>query len=290
MFAIKRCICLALFLLLLSACSAPVSETTPTPKGTYTPDPSYTWWVNPTPTPDPTPSPEPTPTPEPSPEPTPFLSYEDYFSQEIDYGSIFDEENCYYDHVEWVRDPGPAVTLAQELVSDDSMSLIPKSLHYVADRCLYVFWAGNEEGVYLYRLYYPTETLDLIYTIPAEEFEEKYYYTPRTETTAYMLNCQVGERRCLIGGVAPCTNQLYQWGTFNLEFLALLDEMAAHKEDYPQYNWGRFPDEDLVPFVESDHAEEQLYLRIYCCINAATGEYREKTSSSYGEDQYEVQW
>lgn len=271
------------FALLLTACVTPTSEPTPTPA----PTPVFTWWVN---------TPEPTPPPEPTPEPTPFLSYEDYFAQTIDYGSIFEDTegvDSYYGHVEWLSEADPDVlSLVQERIPDDTLGLIPKTMRSVADRCLYVFWAGNEEGAYLYRLYGPTETLDLIYTIPKEEFEEKYFYTPQTEATVSVLwdlDCQVGERVCLLTGVGARTNQLYEWGTENPEFLALFDKMFAHQEDYPQYNWGQ-PYEDLIWRAESEHDEERLYLHIYRCINAATGEYREKTSNIYGPDQYEVQW
>lgn len=225
---------------------------------------------------------------------TSFLSYEDYFAQTIDYGSIFDEENCYYDHVEWIAEDDPAIALAQRLV-EDTLGLIPITMNSVADHCVYSFWAGNEEGASIYRLYYPTKTLDCIYSITAEELKEKYYYTPKTEVTVYILklrdiDCQVGERVCLIRGIAPRTNQLFEWGTVNPEFLALFDEMASHKEEYPQYKWGEVPYDEIVPWIEANHAGEQLYLRIYRCVNAATGEYREKTSATYGEDQYEVQW
>ena len=282
----------ALFLMLiLSACGMPTADPTPTTP----PQPTSTWWS------DPTPAPAPTPTSEPAPEPTPFLSYEDYFAQTIDYGSIFEDAEgveYYYDHVEWMNEANPTVlALVQEMIPNDTLGLIPKTMKSVADRCLYVFWAGGEEGAYLYRFYAPTETLDLVCTIPEEEFAEKYFYTPQTEATSFLLNmwdldCRIGERVCLLSEVGPRTNQLYEWSTANPRFLALFDEMAAHKEDYPLYDWDGMSYDELVPLIESSNWEiwEEPFLRVHHCINAATGEYQEKESHSHGNDQYEVQW
>lgn len=275
----------ALFLLfILSACTAPMAKTTPSlePAPSEFPPPRVTWWVS-------------APTPEPTPEYTPFPSYEDFFSQVVDYGSMFDEEEHDYGHFERIEADNPVIALVQEQITDDTLGLIPKTMKWVIDRCLYIFWAGNENGAYLYRLYSPTETLDLIYAIPAEEFEEKYFYTPQTEATVSILNvwgldCQVGERVCLLVGVGARGNQFYEWATANPEFLALFDEIFAHKEDYPQYDWDGCSYDDLAFYVECDHAEEQLYLNIYRCVNSATGEYREKTSKIFSADQYEIQW
>lgn len=106
------------------------------------------------------------------------------------------------------------------------------------------------------------------------------------------LECQIGERVCLLTSVGPRTNQLYEWCTANPEFLALFDEIFAHQEDYPQYDWDAVSYDDMVPLIESSNWElwEDPFLRINRCINALTGEYREKQSHTYGADQYEVQW
>ena len=274
----------ALFLLfILSACTAPTVKTTsslePTPSELS--PPQVTWQVN-------------TPTPEPIPEYTPFPSYEDFFSQVVDYGSMFDEEEHEYGHHERVEADDPIIAWVQDQIPEDTLDLIPKTMNWIIDRCLYVFWAGNEEGAFIYRLYLPTETLDLIYTIPTEEFETRYFYTPQTEVTATILNlyfgldCQVGETICLFSGVGGRGNLFYEWSTANPEFMALFDEIAAHGEDYPEYDWSQ-PYEDLIFRAECDNTENQ-FLHIYRCINAATGEYRERTSTLYGPDQYEIQW
>lgn len=281
----KRTICVLLCLLLtLTACGTPAAEVTPTPE--------------PTPTTEVISTPEPTPIPtEIQPEETPFPSYEDFFAQVIDYGSMFDEEEHEYGHHERVAEDDPVIAWVKEQIPEDTLGLIPKTMNWVIDRCFYVFWAGNEEGAYLYRLYSPTETLDLIYTIPKEEFEEKYFYTPQTEATAYFFRSSeypdgaIGQKICLLREVDPRSNQLYEWSCYNPEFLAKFDEMAAHREDYPQYNWDWSYDE-LVPLIESNNWErwEEPFLYIGRCINAATGEYREREIDTYSPDRYEIQW
>lgn len=217
----KVCVLFCL-LLLLSSCASPAAEVTPTPEETDTPMPAYTWWVIPD------------PTPEPTPEPTPFLSYEDYFAQRIFFGTDMDDRDIYFEHVRRSQDyVAPGLAFAQERL-EDTEGLIPKTLTWVADRSLYVFWAGTEENLSLYRLYLPSESLECLYTIPAEDMEN-YYYVPQSETAAHWVDGQVGERVCLLGGTGTYSNYEFFWGHYNKDFLEAYDYVMSNPEEYPQY-------------------------------------------------------
>lgn len=172
------------------------------------------------------PSGVPTPTPAESEAPQ-GLSYEEYFSQRRRYGDVYYGEN----ELKNATEDHAAVCLAQEL--------LPK--HYIplsgaiAEDCLYTFWALNEEGAYLYRLYCPTETLDLVEHIPQEELEASYIYTPQTEAVAKWLGVNVGEAVSLLTGVLPYSNREMIWVSYDREFLERCDGVMASPEDYPDY-------------------------------------------------------
>lgn len=258
-------------LLLLTSCGSPAAEVTPTP--------------------EPTPTEEVTPTlAGPQPTESPFLSYEEYFAQRIEFIDT-DSDEPYFPPVGWnsyasTPEAAPVLALAQELVIEDTLGWIPLTLSYTPDGSLYAFWAGTEEGASLYRLYYPTKTLDLIYTISAEEVA-RYYYTPQTEATAYLfrsnkhLDGVVGEQVCLMGHVEIYTNQEFLWGSYDPEFLALFDDMATHKEDYPQYPWESESYDDVASWVEGE-----LSWRLCHYFNATTGEYRVRRDRFYGGHYY----
>lgn len=265
-----------LFLLLFSACGEFVANVTPTPE----------------PTPTVTPAETPTPTPEPS-----FLTYEEFFSQEMDYGSMFDGIERDYGIFRYLQADDPAIAEVQAKISDDTLGLVSRTLTYIVDDCFSVFWAGNEEGAYLYRYYFPSETLDLIYTVPKEEFEENYFYTPQTEDCVkfllelFGLECQVGERVCLICGVNARGNQFYEWRTANPKFLKQYDEIVAHKEDYPQIPWNTLVDYEKAFYVEREISRvEVVKFCVAHCINTVTNEYRNKPSGAFSGDMYEIQW
>lgn len=267
----KHLICPVLFFLLLSACGALSAEVTPTPEPTPT---TVTATSSPSPV-------------EPSPEATPFLSYEDYFAQRIEYmGTASDAP--YFPPVGtnvYVSNPeaAPGLALAQELVTEDTLEWIPRTLSYTPDGSLYVFWAGTEEGAHLYRLYYPTKALDTIYTISKEDLDT-YYYTPQTEATASLLRCQAGESVCLMGYAEIFSNQEFLWGSYDPAFLALFDDIMTHKEDYPQYEWDKLNYEDVSDLYVEPNSGLTLDLCHY--FNNATGEYTVKGDATYGVHDY----
>lgn len=275
----KRLGCfLLIFLFLLSSCSNPSAEVTPepTPGSTYTPLPKPTGGATPS-------------TPKPTPPEDSSLSYEDFFAQRIEYIDV-NAPDPYFSPVGWdgrksSLDIAPALTLIGELVVD-TLGWAPRTVDYTPDGSLYVFWAGTEEGASLYRLYYPTKTLECLYSITAEEVE-RYYYTPQTEATAYLFRSNehpdgvIGEQVCLMGYVDIYTSQEFLWGSYDSEFLALFDDMAAHKEDYPQYPWENESYDDVAFWVEGEFS-----LKLCHYFNAATGEYRVQGDRFYGSHDY----
>lgn len=277
--SMKRIACLGLLILiLLSACSSPSVEVTPESPHTPSALPTATWWVA-------------APTLQPTPPEDSSLSYEDFFAQKIEYIDTNSDEP-YFSPVDWnlyasTPEAAPGLALAQELVTEDTLGWIPLTLSYTPDGCLCAFWAGTEEGASLYRLYYPTKTLECLYSITAEEVEQRYYYTPQTEDTAYLFRSNehpkgvVGERVCLMGYVDIYTNQEFLWGSYDPDFLTLLDDMSAHKEDYPQYPEWFWDTGDIVDWVEGE-----LSLKLCHYFNAATGECRVRKDSFYGAHNY----
>ena len=204
----RLCFILLSLLLLLTACYTPAMEVTPKP-------------TLPADTPQVV-SPTPLPTPEPTPASTPFPSYEEYFSQRIYYGSEMDDDGLFERHLSHNKeDISPGVALAQELVAKDPLGMIPKTLEWVADRCLYAFWAGGEEDLIFYRLYAPSRTLECLYTVPEEDLEN-YFYTPQTEIVADWLGGQVGMKICLIRNVSLYSNYEYLWWVHNKNFWSTL--------------------------------------------------------------------
>lgn len=167
----------------------------------------------------------PTPTPAESEEPQ-ALSYEEYFSEPRDYGDVYYGEN----ELKNATEDNVAVLLAQELLPKHYIPL----LGAIADDCLYTFWAINEDGAFLYRLYCPTETLDLVTEIPQTELEKNYIYTPQTEAVANWLGVNAGEAVSLLTGVLPYSNREIIWGSYNREFLERCDAVMASPEDYPE--------------------------------------------------------
>lgn len=268
----KHLICPVLFFLLLSACGALSAEVTPTPEPAPT---TVTATSSPSPV-------------EPSPEATPFPSYEDYFAQKIEYIDTNSDEP-YFSPVGWnvyasTPEASPGLTLAQELVAGDTLGWIPLTLSYSSDGNLYAFWAGTDEGASLYRLYYPTKTLECLYSISAQELETLYYYTPQTEATACLLDCQVGDRVCLMGYAEIFSNQEFLWGSYDPAFLALFDDITAHKEDYPQYEWDKLNYEDVSDLYVEPNSGLTLDLCHY--FNNETGEYTVKGNATYGVHDY----
>lgn len=225
--------------------------------------------------------------------PTPFPSYEDYFAQKIEYIDTNSDEP-YFSPVGWnvyasTPEASPGLTLAQELVAGDTLGWIPLTLSRSPDGNLYAFWAGSEEGASLYRLYYPSKTLDLIYTISIEELEQ-YYYTIQSEATAALLfpakspEEVIGERVCLMGYTEIASNQEILWGSYDSAFLALFDDIATHKKDHPQYEWDKLGYEDVADiYVETDSGLTRDLCH-YC--NSVTGEYRVHGDATYGPHDY----
>lgn len=270
--------CSFLMLLFLSACGSPTAESTLPPAATDIYLPQTTSCAT-------------TPTSKPIPPEDLSLSYEDFFAQRVEYIDTNSDEP-YFSPAGWnpyasTPEAAPGLALAQELVTEDTLGWIPLTLSYTPDGNLYAFWSGTEEGASLYRLYYPTKALDLIYTISAEELEQ-YYYTPQTEATAYLFrsnehpNGVVGEQVCLMGYVDIYTNQEFLWGSYDPEFLALFDDIAAHQEDYPQYPWGYESYDDIAFWVE----DRRLTLTLCHYYNAAGRKYQVRHDSYTGAHDY----
>ncbi len=266
----RLCFILLSLLLLLTACYTPAMEVTPKP-------------TLPADTPQVV-SPTPLPTPEPTPASTPFLSYEEYFSQRIYYGSEMDDDGLFERHLSHNKeDISPGVALAQELVAKDPLGMIPKTLEWVADRCLYAFWAGGEEGLIFYRLYAPSRTLECLYTVPEEDLEN-YFYTPQTEIVADWLGGQVGMKICLIRNVSLYSNYEYLWWAHNKKFLEHFDCVAADPEAYLEVisrtEWPGL-DGDLYDVVHCIEGSCGCYNSLTFYINADSGQQASREEGVY---------
>lgn len=266
----KRLVFITLSLLLLITACAPAMEVTPEP--ILSTDTSQVI------------TPMPLPPPEPTPVVTLFPSYEEYFSQRIYYGSEMDDDGLFEYHLSHNReDVAPGVALAQELVTEDSLGMISKTLEWVADKCLYAFWAGGEEGLSLYRLYSPSRTLDCLYTVPEEELEN-YFYTPQTEIVADWLGGEVGKRICLICDVSLYSNYEYLWWAHNKNFLEQFDCVAADPEAYPEIisriDWPGL-EGDPYDIVHCIGGSSGCYNSLIFYINADSGQQASREEGVY---------